>query len=206
MNSPWNWFIAWILIYITHAMSSWCVLSACEFSWLASSICRFYLSGPELWSVTVYYPFRLSANASINGDTAARFGWACSSRRPPPPPPPRLCRLRGLLLPLRLLQILRPLQMRFVQWSHKLGRTVLVHLEAAGSAGHMQTKQGKVSKQIENNWKNLNMSQCCTIVRCSKPPTLQGETLFAWSAELQTSGRSCEVQRPMQDTTLVACF
>jgi hypothetical protein len=39
----------------------------------------------------------------------------------------------------------------------------------------MQTKQGKVSKQVDNTWNNVNMSQCCKIDRHSKPPTLQGE-------------------------------
>ena len=87
--------------YLIHAMSP-CSSnranqqgSACTFSWSGSGICRFYLSGPELWSVTAYYPFNLSANAAIK--TVARFVRSCSSRRHSLP---RLWWLQRLPLPL----------------------------------------------------------------------------------------------------------
>jgi hypothetical protein len=113
-------------------------------------ICRFYLSGPELRSASlvVYYPSRLTANASIK--TMVRFVRACSSSRPPPPPPPpppRLWRLQRLPLPLGRRKILRPLQMCFVQFSHKFGRIVFVHLEAACTCKRTREFIKRVEKQ-----------------------------------------------------------
>jgi hypothetical protein len=46
----------------------------------------------------------------------------------------------------------------------------------------------------------------CGVWVSTKPPTFQGEAPYAWSAELQTSGRSRWVQRPMRGTTLINGF
>ncbi len=163
----------------------------------AASICR-----ALIYDLSLYNPFRVSASASIK--TVARFVRTCSSRLPLPPLQPLLWRLQLLPLPLRRRQILRPLQMSFVQWSTKFRRSVLVHLEAAGTC---KRNKGKSVNKLKTRGKTyMNMSQCCIIVRHSKLPTLQGEAPFAWLAELQTSGRSRWVQRPMQDTTQVAGF
>jgi hypothetical protein len=56
---------------------------------------------------------------------------------------------------LRLLQILRPLQMRFVQCSHKFRRNVSECLGPSRSSGRMQTNRGEVRNKQVGIWKRL---------------------------------------------------
>jgi hypothetical protein len=168
-------------------MSSWCVLVTVTvpismhifLAWRWPMQLLFVC--PELWSVTLYYLFRHSANASIKA--VARFVWACSNRLPPLPSPPRLWRLQRLLLLLGLWQILGPLQMC---WSNKFGRTVFVNLEAAGTCNLlMQTNRGSQYA----GWKATmqQKQQCSKIDRCSylrrrgiQIPLQEGRWHYGW--------------------------
>jgi hypothetical protein len=51
------------------------------------------------------------------------------------------------------------------------------------SRKYTQTNQEKVSLQVQNTWKILNMSQCCKIYRSSEPPTLRGKAPFRCSLD-----------------------
>jgi hypothetical protein len=55
----------------------------------------------------------------------------------------------------------------------------------------LQTKQGKVSKQVENTLNDMNMSQCCKIDRCS--------------ADLAGRAPSLDQQRYKQVADLAGC-
>jgi hypothetical protein len=138
-------------VQLVHDVFQWLYQSTCAFSWQGCGKCSFYLSGPELWSVTVYYhPFK-HFNQDCS-EACSSLQHHCCTRLPSPPLPPWLWRR---LPPLGQQQIHCPLQMCFVQWSIKFGITVLVHLIAACTC----KPTGKVSKLVEKQ-------QCSKIGRC----------------------------------------
>jgi hypothetical protein len=108
---------------------------------------------------------------------------------------------------LRLLQILRPLQMRFVQCSHKFRsfrRNVCKCLGPSRSSGRMQTKRWKVSNKQVGIWKRLETLEYVTMLHIrqvfqttdlvgGKPPSLDRQS-YERVADLAGCGAPCKTQ------------